>query len=933
MSGRKKEKIMNNFTVLKQSLIIGLLSFSLANNRYSIDINYSPDSLFFSARQEIQFTNNTDTDLENIVLHIYDNKKLTRMDIAHNDYANFKNGYIEPQFQIEKLNIDKQNARYSIEGSDQTVLNISLNHKLKVGEKTNIILNYNGTLPYMEARYGKFEHLSHFSFFYPILSVYNPTTGWSKNPYSLKGQAFYSDVADYRVNITVPKNEVIAAPGELVSVITSKDTKTESYVANSIRSFHFSSSSLLKKASRKTKDGILLNTYYFPTMKNASKYVLDYAEESVDFYENKYGKYPYKSLTILPGNLVHAGEEFPGIILISKKIYKDAPNALFGGLLYQYRILEIAVAHEIGHQWWNVTVGNDQYSQPWLDEGLTEYSTMLYMENKYGKDSNLIDLPHVWNVISGSYKGTDQSTLRENTYRDNIYNFANVLSQNIDQYYDISDYFNTVYSKGPLVVKMFHNLVGDDYFYKTMQSYLKQYYMKNASINDFIAVAESVCNQNLKHFFKQWLTTTAVCDYALGNWESKPVKYGYQNKIEIISKEGITVPMDVEICYENNKKEIITISNNTIETQLNLTSAEKIKSIQIDPQNKIMEKEELNNASEIKNIETSIFNLAGFPNNSYFLSYSMPYIFKYYLNPIALSMQEKHPSGLSFGKRDQYITLGGFPGLNYISYYQQLMDTKGSIFSYQIDKDYNDYFLYLKHEKYVPIYVMDQGIQYIELAKQHDISLNKNFNSSYYDLGIFYDFFPGLIPMSLRLTNNPDQLDYTFATTYFLTNNPVAKLGIKYKSEGTASSNISGTGLCFEYNGYDDAFYVSFIPVALRHNNNTPYIFSITLIKNLFVSQFFNIKGEYSNSNSSVSTLYLNHELSIPLYFSILNDDIAIDNIRYTLSQEYYTSAELLINISYIYFDVGFFNSPIIPFKFSYDHDLKEFAYGLSFMF
>ena len=32
------------------------------------------------------------------------------------------------------------------------------------------------------------------------------------------------------------------------------------------------------------------------------------------------------------------------------------------------------------HQWWYGVVGNDQYNNAWLDEGLTDYSTALFYE-------------------------------------------------------------------------------------------------------------------------------------------------------------------------------------------------------------------------------------------------------------------------------------------------------------------------------------------------------------------------------------------------------------------------------------------------------------------------------------------------------------------------------------------------------------------------
>jgi aminopeptidase N len=39
------------------------------------------------------------------------------------------------------------------------------------------------------------------------------------------------------------------------------------------------------------------------------------------------------------------------------------------------------IVHEIAHQWWYGLVGNNQTSNAWIDEGLAEYSTLLFYDN------------------------------------------------------------------------------------------------------------------------------------------------------------------------------------------------------------------------------------------------------------------------------------------------------------------------------------------------------------------------------------------------------------------------------------------------------------------------------------------------------------------------------------------------------------------------
>jgi aminopeptidase N len=87
------------------------------------------------------------------------------------------------------------------------------------------------------------------------------------------------------------------------------------------------------------------------------------AAQALAFFQEIYGPYPYSylHLAFVPlDNL--AGMEYPGLILLSnRKVYSPS-----------------TVIHEIAHQWWYNLVGNDTCRAAWIDEGLAEYSTLLF---------------------------------------------------------------------------------------------------------------------------------------------------------------------------------------------------------------------------------------------------------------------------------------------------------------------------------------------------------------------------------------------------------------------------------------------------------------------------------------------------------------------------------------------------------------------------
>ena len=46
----------------------------------------------------------------------------------------------------------------------------------------------------------------------------------------------------------------------------------------------------------------------------------------------------------------------------------------------------IPVTHELAHQWWYALVGNNQYTDPWLDEAFAHYSALRLTGDDVGID-------------------------------------------------------------------------------------------------------------------------------------------------------------------------------------------------------------------------------------------------------------------------------------------------------------------------------------------------------------------------------------------------------------------------------------------------------------------------------------------------------------------------------------------------------------------
>ena len=76
------------------------------------------------------------------------------------------------------------------------------------------------------------------------------------------------------------------------------------------------------------------------------------------------------------------------------------------------------VAHETAHQWWYGVVGNEQIREPWIDEGLAEFTAAYFYGDFHSYDSTL-----PVNTPSTSFPNlpSPQTAADHNSYAQTIY--------------------------------------------------------------------------------------------------------------------------------------------------------------------------------------------------------------------------------------------------------------------------------------------------------------------------------------------------------------------------------------------------------------------------------------------------------------------------------------------------------------------------------
>lgn len=368
----------------------------------------------------------------------------------------FSSGYIE----IKSVKVNDKKVDFSLEQDEQILV---VDTHVKKNKKILVEIEFAEKLPNSPMRYGYFENTFNYGNWYPILCPIEDGQA-VKSVYLANGDPFYSECADYSVMITTPQNLRLATSGKILSCKETPIEKTYKIEGKNIRDFAFVLSEKFDVISKKIGNTIVYS-YYFSS-EDCGKQMLDYAANALQFFSQKFGEYPYETYSVVESDFYIGGMEYPNLVLVSGELAKNQSS------------LEEVVVHETAHQWWYGIVGNNEVSEPWLDEGLTQYSTALYYENRYGKDkykSYMQQSEAYVKVILKLLKETDVS-----------------IEGKIDKFKNMLLYDAIVYDTASIMFDTLRTVIGQDSFDECIKLYFEQNKFKVATKQSFMTAIKTI---------------------------------------------------------------------------------------------------------------------------------------------------------------------------------------------------------------------------------------------------------------------------------------------------------------------------------------------------------------------------------------------------------------------------------------------------------
>lgn len=456
-------------------------TFGFSKNLNSYDIEISQNGDAWTGKEKLCYTNKTGDALSSLKFHLYPKY----FEEGGTDYVvaqtkvneAYPNGIDYAKFDILRVLVDGIDIAVKYAGEMSGVLVVEFPNKLLPEETSKIEIEFSFELPIGEHRFGYGDNSINLCNFYPIACVYE-SGDFVVSPYNSNGDPFCSEVANYNVIITADKNFVVAGTGNVAGETIHGDKKTTCFDAVAVRDFALALSEDFEIVSKNA--GKTLVSYYY--------YEDEYADESlqagvdaINTFSRLFGEYPYSTFNIVKTGFVHGGMEYPNLILVSDDINNldDYLNVII---------------HETAHQWWYGVVGNDEYTYPWLDEALTEYSTCLFYDYNDGYNLNMKDMV---NVCHENY------ALFVSVYTD-VLGSVDTSMRAVNLYATEPEYTYCTYVKGVLMFDSLEKLVGREKFLKSLKNYYKNMQFLVSKPENLINSFNFVCKTNLNNFFDSW---------------------------------------------------------------------------------------------------------------------------------------------------------------------------------------------------------------------------------------------------------------------------------------------------------------------------------------------------------------------------------------------------------------------------------------------
>lgn len=529
-------------------------NYWLNRAEYEIKAGVNPVTKKVEGNLTVKYFNNSPDTLYKIVMRLYPDlfKKGSDRDwamppAAINDGVKIKSIFIDDR---EKNVIDT----IGVVTRNSTNMSIKLPEALWPDESIKLSVNWSFYIPQIfPLRAGAYADTSMFvAYWYPQIAVYDDINGWDELSYTGSTE-MYNDFSDFDVEITVPKNYVMWATGELqnpeavlaekflvrfnkanssndmVTIIDEKDkgeeiTKEEKttwkFSAEHVPDFAFGlgKNYLWKGAKLDLNNGKTVfvdagyrrDSEYF---KSAAKI----ARDAIVFLSEKMPgvPYPYPTFTAFNGK---GGMEFPMIV-------NDSETREYDGMIQ-------LTTHELTHTYFPFYMGTNERRYAFMDEG---WAVFLPTEIQKGLGYAEPIRPRFMRQEEQQEVSTEVPPMTPSFYlKGNAYRMAS-------------------YTRSAAAYFALEKLLGKEKFLEALHEFMEEWNGKHPTPYDFFFTFNQVTDENLTWFWKPWFFEFHSPDLNLKGYVNENGK----KIVKVENTGGLPLPIKLKVYFADDTEKTI----------------------------------------------------------------------------------------------------------------------------------------------------------------------------------------------------------------------------------------------------------------------------------------------------------------------------------------------------------------------------------------
>ncbi|BAZ38168.1 peptidase M1 membrane alanine aminopeptidase [Calothrix sp. NIES-4101] len=295
------------------------------------------------------------------------------------------------------------------------------------------------------------------------------------------------------IKVRVPKPYVAISNGELIATHSDGDAQIYHWLQKEIHPTYLMTLAVGNFAEIRDQWNDKAVTYYVEKgREDEAQRSMGKTPRMMEFLSEKYGYiYPFpKYAQVCVDDFIFGGMENTSTTVLTDRCLLDERAAL------DNRNTESLVVHELAHQWFGDLVVIKHWSHAWVKEGMATYSETMWTENEYGVD----EAAYYRLQDARSYFAEDAERYRRpmvtHVYREAI------------ELYD-----RHIYEKGACVYHMIRAELGDELFWKAIQTFVQDNAHKTVETVDLLRAIEKATGRNLMSLFDQYVYRGGHPDY------------------------------------------------------------------------------------------------------------------------------------------------------------------------------------------------------------------------------------------------------------------------------------------------------------------------------------------------------------------------------------------------------------------------------------